>query len=126
MFRSIKTKIIVRVMALFIVGVTIMTIVSIKQVRSSTDENIAESSEALINEMGPSIENYLSQFEKGLAQMITSPTVLGFNTSKQDEEAASSLAALEAELGHFLTIHEDASSIYYSLPTKRYDNSTSG
>lgn len=105
-------------MALFIIGVTIMTIVSIKQVRSSTDENIAESSEALINEMGSSIEYFLTQFEKGLAQLATSPTVLGFNTAKQAEETASSLAALEAELGNFLTIHEDTSSVYYSLPTK--------
>ena len=118
MFKSIKTKIIVMVMTLFIVGVTIMTIVSIKQVRSSTDENIAESSEALINEMSSSIENYLTQFEKGLTQMTTSPTVLRSNTSKKGEGVASSLTALEAELENFLTIHEDTSAIYYSRPTK--------
>ena len=63
-------------MALFIIGVTIMTVISITQARTSTEKNITTSSGELINEMGYSIENLLTQFENGLIQMSTSSILL--------------------------------------------------
>lgn len=110
MFRSIKTKIITTVMALFLIGMTTMTFIGITEVRTGTESNIEDSSKALIHEIGTSIEAYLMQFEKGLGQMSNSPTLLN---------AADDGDALYAEFENFLTLHEDASSIYYSLPTKQ-------
>ncbi|WP_438316145.1 methyl-accepting chemotaxis protein [Sporosarcina sp. FA9] len=111
MFRSIKTKILLTVMVLFLIGISLMTIISSTQVKNKTEENVLESSGALINEMGYSIENFLTQFEKGLAQLSASPTVVGFTTSQ-------SPTSLEAEFEHFIELRPDTSSIYFSLLNK--------
>ena len=81
MFKSIKTKIIMTVMVLFLIGIAIMTAISSTQVKNKTEENVVESSGALINEMGFAIENYLGQYGKGIAQLSTSPTVTEFYTT---------------------------------------------
>ncbi|MER2089764.1 MAG: methyl-accepting chemotaxis protein [Sporosarcina sp.] len=118
MFRSIKTKIIVTVMVLFLIGISVMTAISSTQVKSRTEESVVESSGALVNEMGYAIENFLGQYEKGLIQMSTSPTVIGFTNSVEDDAAVTLPASLEKELGNFIDTYEDSSSIYYSLTNK--------
>lgn len=75
MFKSIKTTIIVTVMILFLIGISVMTILSMNQVRTSTKDDVEIASHALIDEIGISIENYLTQFEKGLVQLANSPTM---------------------------------------------------
>lgn len=117
MFKSIKTKIILTVMILFFIGVSIMTVISITQTRTSTEKNITTSSGELINEMGYSIENLLTQFENGLIQMSNSSTALDF-IDPDEAENTDSLDQLVTELEQFLTLREDASSIYYALPSK--------
>lgn len=111
MFRSIKTKILLTVMVLFLIGISIMTFISSSDVKSKTEENVLEASGAHINELGSSIENYLTQFEKGLAQQSLSPTLMEFTSETP-------LTSLEAELDYFLELREDTSSIYFSLPNK--------
>ena len=58
-------------MVLFLIGISIMTIISNTQVKNNTEKSIITSSAALINEMGFAIENFLGQYEKGLAQFST-------------------------------------------------------
>lgn len=112
MFKSIKTKVLLTVMVLFVAGISIMTIISSTNVKNKTEESVLQASESLINEMGSSINNYLTQYEKGLAQLSVSPTMTEFTT---DTPATS----MEAELDYFLELREDASSIYFSLPNKQ-------
>ena len=50
-----------------------MTAISSTQVKNNTEESIISSSGALINEMGYAIENFLGQYEKGLAQFRLQP-----------------------------------------------------
>ncbi len=76
MFKSTKTKIIITVMVLFLVGIAIMTAISSTQVKNNTEESIISSSGSLINEMRYAIENFLGQYEKVLTQLSTSPTVI--------------------------------------------------
>lgn len=85
MFKSIKTKILLSAIILFLIGTSIMTFISSTDVRNKTENNVLTSSEALINEMGTSIENFLTQFEKGLSQLAISPTLINF----EDSESAS-------------------------------------
>ena len=112
MFRSIKTKILLTVMILFLTGISIMTIMSSTEVKHKTKESVLETSEALINEMGTSIDNFLTQFEKGLAQLSVSPTFVDFTSDL-------STTSMNAELEYFLKLREDASAIYFSLPNKQ-------
>ena len=118
MFRSIKTKIIMTVMVLFLIGISTMTIISSTQVENKTEESLFESSGALVNEMGFAIENFLGQYDKGLGQLSASPTIVGFTDPDADNESASSVVSLEKEFENFLDLYEDSTSIYYVLPTK--------
>ena len=118
MFRSIKTKIIMTVMVLFLIGISVMTFISSTQVKNKTQESLIESSGALVNEMGFAIESFLGQYEKGLGQLSTSPTIVGFTDQGTDKKTASIAAALDKELDNFLGLYEDSTSIYYSLPNK--------
>jgi methyl-accepting chemotaxis protein len=118
MFRSIKTKIIMTVMVLFLIGISIMTAISSTQVKNRTEENVVKSSGSLINEMGFAIENYLGQYEKGLAQLSTSSLVSDFSVAKGDEHADDSLPRLNKAFENFIELYEDSSAIYFSLPSK--------
>ncbi|KAA0966770.1 methyl-accepting chemotaxis protein [Sporosarcina sp. ANT_H38] len=118
MFRSIKTKIIMTVMVLFLIGVSSMTFISNSIVKNNTEKSIIESSGALTNEMSFAIENFLGQYEKGIAQLSTSPTVTGFKLSDEDSTTTNPITALETEFGNFLNFYEDATSVYLTLPTK--------
>ncbi|MET3655818.1 methyl-accepting chemotaxis protein [Sporosarcina psychrophila] len=118
MFKSIRTKIIMTVMVLFLIGVSTMTFISNTIVKNNTEESIIESSGALTNEMGYAIENFLGQYEKGIAQLSTSPTVTGFTLPEEDATATNSISVLEAELESFLGFYEDTTSVYLTLPTK--------
>ena len=116
MFTSIKTKIIVTVLTLFLIGIAVMTAISSTQVKNRTEENVVASSGAHINEMGYAIENYLGQYEKGIAQMSTSPMLTAFTLPDGDEVAHT---GLEAALVNFLGLYADSSAVYFSLPTKQ-------
>ena len=106
------------VMVLFLIGISIMTAISSTQVKNRTEENVVESSGSLIKEMGFAIENYLGQYEKGLAQLSTSPLVTDFSSVKGDEPADDSLPRLNKAFENFMELYVDSSAIYYSLPTK--------
>ncbi|MEK4406577.1 methyl-accepting chemotaxis protein [Sporosarcina sp. FSL K6-6792] len=118
MFRSIKTKIIMTVMVLFLIGISIMTAISSTQVKNRTEESVLTSSGSLINEMNFAIENYLNQYDKGLAQLSTSPLVTEFSTAKENEPADDSLPKLNKAFENFMELYDDSSAIYFSLPTK--------
>lgn len=106
------------VMALFLIGLATMTIISSTQVKNTTEKSAIDSSTALINEMSLSIENFLSQYGKGIGQLSTTPTVTGFTVSYENHSTSNPILALEKEFGNFLSFYEDATSVYLVLPTK--------
>lgn len=118
MFKSIKTKIIMTVMVLFLIGVSVMTAISSTQVKRNTESSVFDSSGALVNEMSYAIENFLGQYEKGLIQLSTSATVVEFDNMKI-ETGHDPLQALNKTLQNFLDPYTDASGVYFSLPTKQ-------
>ena len=116
MFKSVKTKIILTVMLLFLIGTTAMTVISSTQVKNTTQESAIAASETLVKEMSFSIKNFLGQYGKGIEQLATTPTVMGFANSITG--TAISPLALEQEFTHFLDFYEDATSVYVAFPTK--------
>ncbi|MFS0576411.1 methyl-accepting chemotaxis protein [Sporosarcina sp. 179-K 3D1 HS] len=116
--KSIKTKIILAVMALFLVGISIMTLVSSSQVKDRSEESIINSSEALVIEMNRSIENFLGQFEKGLEHLSKSETFVAYQGASLQDQPNPELSSLEKELGQFLEVHQETAFIYYATPDK--------
>ncbi|WP_342512976.1 methyl-accepting chemotaxis protein [Sporosarcina sp. FSL K6-1522] len=117
MFRSIKTKIILTVMVLFLIGISTMTAISSTQVKTKTDESIINSSGAFVSQMSAAIENYLEQYGKGLAQLANSSSITDFVL---DEQTAPQILrdALDEDLTQFLTLYSDAVKVYYSNPNQ--------
>ncbi|QNK87813.1 methyl-accepting chemotaxis protein [Sporosarcina sp. resist] len=113
MFRSIKTKIIITVIVLFLIGISIMTAISSTQVKNRTEDNVVVSSGALINQMGFATENYLVQYEKGLTQLSTSRPITDF-ALEDSAEPKKLLDTLNDELSRFLDLYSDAIAVYYS------------
>lgn len=88
-----------------------MTFISSSDVKNKTEQNVFESSEILVDEIGNSITNYLKQYEKGLSQQSISQAFIEFTP---DQPATT----IEAEFEHFHELREETSSIFFSLPTK--------
>lgn len=118
MFRSIKTKIIMTVMILFIFGVMTMTFISSTQVKNTTEKNAVESSAALIKEIRNSIENYLGQYGKAIEQMSTTSSVVNISNLIKDTSTITPPLELEREFKNFLSNYENTASIYMAFPTK--------
>ncbi|WP_318615781.1 methyl-accepting chemotaxis protein [Sporosarcina sp. YIM B06819] len=116
MFRSVKTKIILTVLVLFLIGITTMTAISSTQVKNTTGKSATESSAALLTEISYSIENFLGQYNKGIGQLSTSPTMTNFTIPSE----INPVPALEKEFSNFLSFYKDATSVYFALPTKEF------
>ncbi|MFJ7735314.1 methyl-accepting chemotaxis protein [Lysinibacillus sp. NPDC097287] len=118
MFTSIKTKIIMIVMVLFIFGIVSMTFISSTQVKNTTEKSAVDSSAALIKEISYVIENYLGQYGKAIEQMSTTSSVVNFSNLAKDASTISSSPELEQEFNSFLSNYENTASIYMAFPTK--------
>ncbi|MEK5071429.1 methyl-accepting chemotaxis protein [Sporosarcina sp. FSL K6-1508] len=119
MFRSIKTKIIITVMILFLLGISVMTVISSTQVKNTTEKSVIDSSGSLITEMSFAIENFLGQYEKGLGLLSTSYELTGFSPLSQEDEIDNSIALIEKKLKDFHTFYENLESVYFALPSKQ-------
>lgn len=111
MFKSIKTKIILTVTLLFLIGVSTMTVTSILQVQSKSEENLIDQSSVLVNEMKNSIRNYFTVFDNGLLQLSSTNTVMNFTLNEQED-----YAALEQEFKEFMNINKNVTLVYLALP----------
>ena len=115
MLRSIKTKIILTAMILFIAGIALMSFMTYDQARKQSTANAIDSSNAIINEMSFGIYHFMDKYEKGLALLATTNTVIDFTG---EDGGKVSVMALEERFNKFLSMYPSADSVYYSLPSK--------
>ena len=115
MFRSIKTKIILTVMVLFLIGISTMTAISNTQVKTKTNESIVSSSDAFVYQMSASIENYLVQYGKGLAQLAYSSSITDFVLDERTNPQVLR-HTLDKDLTQFSAVYSDAVKVYFSNP----------
>lgn len=118
MFRSIRTKILLTVAILFLVGIAALTALSSMQVRQKTEDSLVDQSVLLVNEMTQSIGYFFEQFEKGLLQLSTAETVTDFSLAGASDENTARLDALNAELSKNLDLYEHTLTVYYSHPDR--------
>ncbi len=118
MFRSIRTKILLTVAILFLIGIAALTALSSIQVKQKTEENLLDQSALLVNEMTQSISYFFEQFEKGLLQLSTAAPVLDFSLTGALDENNARLDALNAELSKNLNLYDQALTVYYSHPDR--------
>lgn len=117
MLKSIKSKILLTVVVLFIAGIVSMTMFSSNRVEKTTVENATNSSAALMSEISNSIDKFLNQYSKGISQLSKSAIVTNYINVKDDEEMA---YLLRKEFDNFHLDYEDAQSIYYAIPNEPF------
>ncbi|MEV9640560.1 methyl-accepting chemotaxis protein [Mammaliicoccus sciuri] len=111
MFRSIKIKIILMVMALFIVGIFLMTFMTNDQAKKQSIANAVESSNTIANEISFGIYSFLDNFENGLNLLAATDAITSFT----GKTGGTTEVDLESALEDFLAVYPDTSSIFYSL-----------
>ncbi|MDW0111466.1 methyl-accepting chemotaxis protein [Sporosarcina aquimarina] len=115
MTKSLKTKIISATIVLFLIGILLMAYMLNGQVKKRSLERVIDSSEALSDEMGISVENFLNQYGKGIQLLSSSDTLSNFTGPEGKEVPEKELLS---KMEEFLSVYPDASSAYYALPSK--------
>ncbi|PID02570.1 methyl-accepting chemotaxis protein [Sporosarcina sp. P2] len=115
MLRSIKTKIILTAIILFILGISFMTWMTNEQAKKQSIANAIDSSNAIVNEMSFGIYHFMDKYEKGLALLATTDTVTKFIGENGKDV---SVKELEERLGNFLSMYPSTDAVYYSLTSK--------
>ncbi|WP_025786019.1 methyl-accepting chemotaxis protein [Sporosarcina sp. D27] len=115
MAKSLKTKIILATIVLFLVGMVLMAYMLNDQIKKRSLERVIDSSEGLADQMGYSVETFLDQYGKGINLVTTSDKLVNFTGPEGGEITEKELLK---ELEEFLEIYPDASSSYYALPSK--------
>ncbi|WP_153731006.1 methyl-accepting chemotaxis protein [Sporosarcina obsidiansis] len=118
MKNSIKMKVISVSMVLFFLGAIVMTVLSSTAVQKNSFENNIEASQAVVNEMGRSIERYLTQFEKGLGQLANSEDFVTYQNTTGEKKSVAEQGTIK-ELEDFLKVYDKTSFIYYATPDKK-------
>ncbi|ARK22496.1 methyl-accepting chemotaxis protein [Sporosarcina ureae] len=115
MLRSIKTKIILTAIILFILGIALMTWMTNDQAKKQSMANAIDSSNAIISEMGFGIYHFMDKYEQGLALLATTDTITEF-TGENGKEVT--VKEIEDRLQTFLSMYSSADAVYYSLTSK--------
>ncbi len=115
MTKSLKAKIILATIVLFLAGTALMAYMLNDQVKKRSLERVIDSSEGLADQMGYSVETFLDQYGKGINLVTISDKLVNFTGPESGEVTEKELLK---ELEEFLEIYPDASSSYYALPSK--------
>ncbi|WP_252502393.1 methyl-accepting chemotaxis protein [Sporosarcina sp. Marseille-Q4943] len=115
MAKSLKTKIIFTALILFFVGTVLMAFMLNGQVKKRSLESVIDSSDAISNQIGLTVENFLAQYSKGIDALTDSDEIIDFTgTSGSSVNEAELLKRLK----NFLEVYSDATAAYYALPSK--------
>lgn len=112
MFKTVQGKVIITVIALFTIGVGVMTFLSGMQVQNKTKESVIEQSTLLVEEMRHSTSNFLDQFSKGTYQLSNSTAFQSLQVDSEEIDEQRDVA--DGELSEFIELFTDASSVYFS------------
>ncbi|WP_158541001.1 methyl-accepting chemotaxis protein [Sporosarcina sp. BI001-red] len=115
MTKSLKTKIIAAVIALFTVGMLLMFYMLNDKVQKLSLERVVNSSETLAEQTAGTVDQFIDKYTKGISSLAHSETLLNFTGP---EGKTVSVQQLEKALQENLDIYSDASSFYYALPDK--------
>lgn len=115
MTTSLKTKIISAALALFLVGVLLMAFMLNGMIKLRSVERVISSSEGTTDQMSDSVENFLTQYSKGLTFLAESKEIADFTITN---ESAAAEALLQKQLELFLGTYDDAVAVYFSAPSK--------
>lgn len=116
MAKSLKMKIIFTALILFLAGTLLMAYMLNGQVKKRSLESVVDSSDAISNQMGHSVENFLAQYSKGIDSLTDSNEIMNF-TGLQDSSIRE--AQLINRLKAFLDVYSDAVAVYYAQPSKQ-------
>ncbi|WOV88388.1 methyl-accepting chemotaxis protein [Sporosarcina oncorhynchi] len=114
MFKSIRTKIILTTVVLFLIGISLMAFMTNDQVKKRSLERVVNMSQATAEQTAVSIENFFEQYSTGIELFSKSEKLPDYTGQKSNSPQEK---ALSAELEEFLKIYPEASGVFYSTAT---------
>ncbi|WP_153722608.1 methyl-accepting chemotaxis protein [Sporosarcina cascadiensis] len=115
MFQSIRSKLLFTVMIFFVIGIALMTFLTTNQVKKHSIADALKSSDAIVNEIGFGVEQFLSKYESGLNLLADDEAIALF---KQKVDAVKGGKEMEKKFDEFLMYYSDTSAAYYSSTTR--------
>jgi methyl-accepting chemotaxis protein len=121
---SIRMKLILVFSLLFIVSFTAIIVISGWQTREKTEDNVISQSSGMVGELNNSVQLFLGQYEKSVQQFTISNSLIDYaqnQLEKEEKEAVGSelYTPIQADFDNYLSLYEEASSIYVASPNKK-------
>ena len=117
--KSIKAKIIVSVITLFIIILTVVNLFVNLQMQKQTESVLTHQSEVAVKEMSRSIENYMLQYEKTLYLLTENPAVTSFIETQYGKENDSELnRGIEKAFTNYMEQLTDTDLMYFAFENK--------
>ncbi|MEW9501166.1 methyl-accepting chemotaxis protein [Jeotgalibacillus marinus] len=114
-FQTIRMKLVLATSIVLVVSFAVLLGLTGWQLNDRTLENVHSQAEGVVGELNQSTELFLSQYGRSIEQIAVTETTLDFIGDKLEEEATDSTQTLEQLLEDYLTLYEDASSIYVAV-----------
>lgn len=110
---SIRWRIIAIVLIVIVLGLGTLTTVSYLTVSTKTETSVVNNSKIITKQLSNNIQTILDGYEKSMITMATEEDVLNYynNSSKFNDEADN---VFRNQLKNYLTIYNNASSIYFT------------
>ncbi|MEK3937574.1 methyl-accepting chemotaxis protein [Sporosarcina sp. FSL W7-1349] len=115
--KSIKTKIIVSVFAMFFIVLSVINLFVNDQMLKQTKQVLYSQSDVAVTVMGQSIDNFMLQYEQALQLLVNHPAVADYVEEQKATGSNESLShtGIENALGNFLEELPAASLTFFTL-----------
>jgi methyl-accepting chemotaxis protein len=121
---SIRMKLILIFSLLFIISFTAIIVITGWQTREKTEESVISQTDGMVAELNNSVQLFLGQYEKSVQQFTISNSLKEYARVQMEKEerkvAGTDLyASVQADFDNYLSLYEEASSIYLASPNKK-------
>ncbi|BCB06092.1 methyl-accepting chemotaxis protein McpC [Bacillus sp. KH172YL63] len=121
---SIRMKLIVVISILFMLSFAVIIAITSWQTRVKTEESVISQTEGIVGELNNSVQLFLGQYEKSINQYSVSNALKEFarvqlQEGENNADNTAIYANLQADFDNYLSLYEEATSIYLASPNKK-------
>lgn len=120
---SIRMKLIVIISILFMVSLAIIISITSLQTRMKTEKEVIDQTQGIVGELNNSVQLFLGQYEKSIDQYSISNSLKDYAKAQLQTESAGEntelFANIQSDFDNYLSLYEEATSIYFASPNKK-------
>lgn len=119
---SIRMKLIVIISILFMVSLAVIIAITSLQTRMKTEKEVIDQTQGIVGELNNSVQLFLGQYEKSIDQYSISNSLKDYAKAQLQTESGENtelFANIQSDLDNYLSLYEEATSIYFASPNKK-------